>query len=449
MSLNSSVKPLELAKSEIDSEFGIKFQKLIKEKMSSSTNQQLLAFTLIPIVLGAYYVGISSLVSIFGPPYAFHKLSSSIVVVPLCLFVIAYGTTWMFYLLFAQHDREFFLPYEPQRIIKFNLLFFNMLLGLRIHISLFSEYVYLNLFVLGKEIKYVAKKDIPYGSRVMTNKIDVYMPETSTKSVKAARHPVIVFIYGGAWSSGNKLTYTLLALRLTQLGYVVVVPNYTLYPKTKIEGMLSDIKRALCWTKQNISDFGGDPNNIYGMGHSAGAHMLALLTANDAIYKLRNNEEKADPTLQDIDPEWTLPKISGLILMSGVYDIPKHYKFEAHKAVEEISAMRRAMGWSKESLVRNSPKLLIQNLVESKEVDVCQLKNLMPQKILIIHGELDTMVPVQASIEFGSVLKDLSIENLNIKIYPDMAHSEPVTNFMKKLKFTTALSSDLTDFIAS
>ncbi|CAG8672405.1 4291_t:CDS:2, partial [Paraglomus occultum] len=74
----------------------------------------------------------------------------------------------------------------------------------------------------------------------------------------------------------SKLLYSLLALRLRSMGYVVVVPNFTLYPQGKVEDMLSDLKRVLVWTKEYIQNYHGDPKNIYMMGHSSGAHLSAL-----------------------------------------------------------------------------------------------------------------------------------------------------------------------------
>ncbi|CAG8670786.1 3764_t:CDS:2, partial [Paraglomus occultum] len=74
----------------------------------------------------------------------------------------------------------------------------------------------------------------------------------------------------------SKSLYSLLALRLRSMGYVVVVPNFTLYPQGKVEDMLSDLKRVLVWTKEHIQNYHGDPKDIYMMGHSSGAHLSAL-----------------------------------------------------------------------------------------------------------------------------------------------------------------------------
>ncbi|CAG8602163.1 18353_t:CDS:10, partial [Gigaspora rosea] len=188
-------------------------------------------------------------------------------------------------------------------------------------------------------------EDIYYGSNSNSNRLDVYIPDTSKypQIFDAAFHPVIVFIHGGSWGSGDKIWYSLLALRLRQMGYVVVVPNVTLYPKAKVDVMLSDIKRTLVWTKRFISKFGGDPNKIYIMGHSSGAHLASLVTVRDSIIKSQTMEGRVSSNLSDIDPELELPKIAGLILMAGIYDIGRHYLWETKRGVEEISPMGRVM----------------------------------------------------------------------------------------------------------
>ncbi|CAG8432739.1 7066_t:CDS:10 [Diversispora eburnea] len=264
-------------------------------------------------------------------------------------------------------------------------------------------------------LKYV--KDIYYGSSFVENKLDIYMPDNTVGSTfygsTTTFYPVIIFFYGGGWAVGSKNIHQFLGMRLSQMGYVVVIPDYTKYPKTNIDGIISDFKRAVVWTKKSINEYGGDPNNIYLMGHSAGAHTSIFTIIRDVIYKSRNDEGKTNTELYDIDPEWNLPKISGLILMSGCYDMPKHYEFEVSIGFEDLSSMSRVMGNTQESLVKNSPLLLIQDIANNKLININQVKNLMPKKIFIIHGD-----------------QDLPIKELKFKIYQDKGHDEIVYDMM-------------------
>jgi acetyl esterase/lipase len=89
--------------------------------------------------------------------------------------------------------------------------------------------------------------------------------------------PVVVFFYGGAWRSGNKGLYRYVGKALARRGYVAVVPDYRVYPEAYYPDFLEDAALAVRWVKENVSRFGGDPDKIFLKGHSAGAHIAAML----------------------------------------------------------------------------------------------------------------------------------------------------------------------------
>ena len=89
--------------------------------------------------------------------------------------------------------------------------------------------------------------------------------------------PVIVFFYGGSWQGGNKSIYKFVGSALARRGYVVIVPDYRVYPEVIYPGFLEDGALAVRWTKDNATRFGADPNMLFVMGHSAGAYMAAML----------------------------------------------------------------------------------------------------------------------------------------------------------------------------
>ena len=91
--------------------------------------------------------------------------------------------------------------------------------------------------------------------------------------------PVLVFIHGGSWRSGDPEPYAYVARNLAPEGYVVVLAGYRLGEDGRFPAMLQDGAAALRWVRGNIADYGGDPARIAVMGHSAGAYnamMLAL-----------------------------------------------------------------------------------------------------------------------------------------------------------------------------
>ena len=104
------------------------------------------------------------------------------------------------------------------------------------------------------------------------NMLDVYRPPATVKNA-----PVIVFFFGGNWVSGERADYAFVGRSLAARGFVVVVPDYRLYPQVRYPDFLIDSAGAVAWTVREIAAHGGNPNNIFLMGHSAGAYNAAML----------------------------------------------------------------------------------------------------------------------------------------------------------------------------
>ena len=92
-----------------------------------------------------------------------------------------------------------------------------------------------------------------------------------------ASAPVLVFIHGGYWRALDKADHSFVAPGFAQDGVVVVVPNYALCPAVSIEHIAQQMAAALAWTYRNIAQHGGDASRIVVVGHSAGAHLAAML----------------------------------------------------------------------------------------------------------------------------------------------------------------------------
>jgi len=130
---------------------------------------------------------------------------------------------------------------------------------------------------------YHVYENLSYGSKKQ-NVMDVYVPETEKETTHRERLPVVVFFYGGCWGGCKTLTkeyYVFVAQALTAKGYLVVIPDYRRHPDVKFPQIMDDATQAVEWVKKHIDQYGGDPERLFLMGHSAGAQMAALLTLNE------------------------------------------------------------------------------------------------------------------------------------------------------------------------
>jgi hypothetical protein len=124
---------------------------------------------------------------------------------------------------------------------------------------------------LGQKVQH---SDISYDlrSREALKKLDIY-------TFKRARNlPVMVYVHGGGWQKGDKSAVHLKADFFNDKKYVFVSVNYRLVPDIEFPANVYDVAKAVVWVKRNISKYGGNPNKIFTMGHSAGAHLVTLVS---------------------------------------------------------------------------------------------------------------------------------------------------------------------------
>ncbi len=131
-------------------------------------------------------------------------------------------------------------------------------------------------------------------------RLDVYR-----KQGAAGPHPLVVFLYGGSWRTGDRGTYAFVAIPLAARGAVVVVPDYRLYPEVAFPDFLDDNAQAVAWAVAHAAELGADPHRMFIVGHSAGAYNAAMLA---------------------VDPRWlahaglSRTQIAGVAGLAGPYD---------------------------------------------------------------------------------------------------------------------------------
>jgi len=144
-------------------------------------------------------------------------------------------------------------------------------------------------------------RNVAYGPQPR-QRLDVYGPHRGKGQAAA---PIAVFFYGGSWDSGRRQDYNWVGQALASRGFVTVVPDYGLYPQVRYPGFLEDGARAVRWAQDHAAEFGGDPDRIVLVGHSAGAYNAAML-ALDPRYL----------TAAGVDPT----HVKALAGLSGPYD---------------------------------------------------------------------------------------------------------------------------------
>ncbi len=119
---------------------------------------------------------------------------------------------------------------------------------------------------------YTKTADLSYGP-LPQQTLDVYRPTHPDP-----KRGVVVFFYGGDWQNGTKDDYAFVGQAFASRGFVAVLPNYREYPAVTFPAFVMDAARAVRWTHDHAATFGGDAARLYLSGHSAGAHIAALVT---------------------------------------------------------------------------------------------------------------------------------------------------------------------------
>jgi arylformamidase len=142
-----------------------------------------------------------------------------------------------------------------------------------------------------------APRTVAYGASPIET-LDIYV----TARTKA---PVMVFLHGGAWRTGKARDSAYAAETFVRAGAHYVVPDFAAVMEVGLDGMVTQVRRAVAWVAKNASSFGGDPARIYVSGHSSGGHLAGTVL------------------ITDWSTEFGLPRdvVKGGVCISGMYDL--------------------------------------------------------------------------------------------------------------------------------
>jgi acetyl esterase/lipase len=239
-------------------------------------------------------------------------------------------------------------------------------------------------------------RDIPYvpdGGR--RHQLDVYAPRAG-----AERAPVLLQVHGGGWTIGNKREQALpLMNHLSAEGWVCVAANYRLSPKATFPDHLIDLKNALRWIRENIGDFGGDPDFVATTGGSAGGHLCSMLalTAGDPEYQ---------PGFESVDTT-----VRACVPFYGVYDFTNHYGLQSQPGLDFFigrTVMKKSLKTDREAFRRASPMHRI-------HADA--------PPFFVIHGSHDSLASVEEARHFAELLRRTSREPVVYAEIPGAQHA--------------------------
>lgn len=220
----------------------------------------------------------------------------------------------------------------------------------------------------------VVKRDIVFDPEHQLA-LDVYRPADVSNA------PLVVFFFGGSWKSGKRQWYSWVGEALAKRGLVVVIPDYRLWPQVKLKGFMQDGARAVAWTHAHAGEYGGNPKQLFVMGHSAGAHIGALL-ATDAHW------------LKEVGMQ---PRqLSGFIGLAGPYD------FLPLKEQDYIDMF----GSTHEEQLLSQPV----HFVNGDE-----------PPMLLMQGTGDEIVGPKNAKSLASALRAQN-EPVEVKLFPDIGH---------------------------
>jgi acetyl esterase/lipase len=247
----------------------------------------------------------------------------------------------------------------------------------------------------GHRRRYAAQtSDISYGPD-RDHLLDIWRHPAVQASDRA---PVLVQIPGGAWTVNGRRpqAYPLMG-RMAELGWICVSIDYSKSPRNAWPAQIIDVKRALAWVRDNIADYGGDPDFIAVTGGSAGGHLasLAALTANDE--RLQPGFEDADTTVQAAAPYY------------GVYDLT------------DVKKMHEMMLPFLEHFVMQARYTDQPALFESAS-PISYVHRQAPP-FFVLHGENDSVIPSVQAQAFCMALREAGAPTVCYVELPNAHHA--------------------------
>ncbi|GAY46219.1 hypothetical protein CUMW_095290 [Citrus unshiu] len=241
------------------------------------------------------------------------------------------------------------------------------------------------------------RRSVVYGDQPR-NRLDLHFP-TNNDGPK----PVVVFVTGGAWIIGYKAWGSLLGRQLAERDIIVACLDYRNFPQGTISDMVKDVSQGISFVFNNIADYGGDPNRIYLMGQSAGAHISSCALLEQAV---------KESTGESIS--WSASHIKYYFGLSGGYNLLNLVDHCHNRGLYRSIFLSIMEG--EESLPVFSPEVRI------KDPSIRDASSLLPP-IILFHGTSDYSIPSDASMAFADALQKVGAKP-ELVLYPGKSHTD-------------------------
>lgn len=229
--------------------------------------------------------------------------------------------------------------------------------------------------------------------------LDIYKPHTVEGGDD---RPVLFYMHGGGWTAGSKKIIGPLLTEMISQDWIVVAVGYRLSAKAGYPTQLLDCKRALRWVKDEIRTFGGNPNNIIVAGDSAGGHMACMLALTPNQPEYQPGFEKVDTTVQGC---LGLSAVVDLVDMNNVCNHDGRGRFIRDVAKREGSPDSAD---NIKFLSEHSPRF--------------RIKGGAGIPFMIVHGDIDTLTPVQNTRAFVNEFRNKSNASMTYLEIPGGHH---------------------------
>ncbi len=249
------------------------------------------------------------------------------------------------------------------------------------------------------EASVTKQSDISYGPD-KRHRLDIYQPDFENNKT-----PLVIFYYGGGWTAGSRDLYHFVGAALAKQGFTTIIPDYRLYPEVKFPVFVNDAALAYEWAWKKFVKDQPSPRPIILIGHSAGAHIGALISY-DKGYLTR------------LDPEIARP--SGFVGLAGPYAFdPTTW----HSTKEIFSTAKNA----------------------DQARPVAFVDGTSP-KTLLIHGKDDTTVRMWNAKELSEKLSRNNVQNQLLQLQ-GIGHLGVITSIAKPLRWRASVLEETLSFI--